>query len=94
MNVLSRLFGRLAGDSAPHRLPSPDELVIVVKPNGEAEAQLFRDMLEQEGIRSMIRNNDASSARAGGMGPPWAYDLLVLRKDLRRAREILGLGKA
>ena len=93
MSILSRVlgwFGSGAGD-APVRLPSPDELVVLVEPNGEAEAQLFRDMLEQEGIRSMVRNTDASSARAGGMGPVWAYELLVLRKDLQRGRQVLGL---
>ena len=92
MSILSRILGWFGGgDDAPERLPSPDELVLLAEPNGEAEAQLFHDMLEQEGIRSMIRNTDASSARAGGLGPVWAYELLVLRKDLHRGREILGL---
>jgi hypothetical protein len=91
MSILSRIFGWLGGDAAPARLPSPDEIVLAAEPAGEAEAHLFQDMLEHEGIRSMIRNTDASSAQAGGMGPVWAYQLLVLRKDLRRAREILGV---
>ena len=91
MSILSRILGWFSGGDAPERLPSPDELVLLVEPNGEAEAQLFHDMLEQQGIRSMIRNTDASSARAGGLGPVWAYELRVLRKDLHRGREILGL---
>ena len=91
MSILTRIFDWLGSGGAPKRLPSTDDVVLLVEPNGEAEAQLFHDMLEQQGIRSMIRNTDASSARAGGMGPAWAYELLVLRKDLRRAREILGL---
>jgi len=91
MSILSRIFGWFAGSAAPARLPSPDDTVLLTEPAGEVEANLFRDMLEQDGIRSMIRNIDASSAQAGGMGPVWAYQLLVLRKDLRRAREILGL---
>ena len=93
MSIVSRILGWLGGSGAgePTRLPSPDELVLLVEPNGEAEAQLFHDMLESEGIRSMIRNTDAASARAGGMGPVWAYELLVLRKDLQRSRAILGL---
>jgi len=92
MSILSRILGWFGGAGGePTRLPSPDELVVLVEPNGEAEAQLFHDILEQEGIRSMVRNTDASSARAGGMGPAWAYELLVLRKDLQRSRAILGL---
>jgi hypothetical protein len=88
--IMDVLLGRLEA-GAPERLPSPDALVLLARPHGEAEAQLFHDMLEHEGIRSMIRNTDAASARAGGMGPPWAYELWVLRRDLRRAREILEL---
>jgi len=93
MSLLSRIIERLRGepDRAPVRLPSPGALVLLVRPHGEAEAQLFRDMLEQEGVRSLIKNRDPVSARAGGMGPPWAYELWVLRRDLRRAREILDL---
>jgi putative signal transducing protein len=92
MSILTHILSWFDGSNdAPARLPSPDEAVVLVKPNGEAEAQLFHDMLEQEGIRSMVRNTDAASARAGGMGPAWAYELLVLRKDLHRAREILDL---
>jgi hypothetical protein len=94
MSIVSRVLGWLSGGDAadrPQRLPSPDELVLLAEPNGEGEAQLFHDMLEQQGIRSMIKNTDASSARAGGMGPAWAYELWVLRKDLLRGREILGL---
>jgi len=93
MSLLSRLTGWILGRDdadAPVRLPSPDELALLAAPNGEAEAQLFHDMLEQQGIRSMIKNRDPVSARAGGMGPPWAYELWVLRKDLHRGREILG----
>jgi hypothetical protein len=93
MDILSRIIGRLRGETpgAPQRLPSPDALVLLTRPYGEAQAQLFRDMLEQEGVRSLIKNRDPVSARAGGMGPPWAYELWVLRRDLRRAREILAL---
>ena len=59
-----------------------------------SSAQLFRQILEQNGIRAMVKNRDAASAQAGGMGPPWAYELWVLRKDLRRARETLDLPEA
>ncbi len=91
MGWLSRLFRR-ADPLAPRRLPSPDELVLLVRPQGEAEAVLFRDMLVAEGINSLVKNRDAASVNAGGMGPPWAYELWVLRRDLARARVVLGIG--
>jgi len=94
VSIFRRIIARLAGqpeEGAPVRLPSPDALVLLARPHGEAEAQLFHDMLEQEGIRSMIKNTDAASARAGGMGPTWAYQLWILRPDLRRAQEVLGI---
>jgi hypothetical protein len=93
MSIFSRLTAWLKGGrdpGAPERLPSPDELALLARPNGEAEAQLFRDMLEQQGIHSMIKNRDSLSAQVGGMGAPWAYELWVLRKDLARGRETLG----
>ena len=75
---------------APQRLPSPDALVLLTAPDGVGDAQLLHDMLEDAGIRSMVKNTDATSARAVPIGAPWAYELWVLRKDLARAREIIG----
>ena len=97
MSIISdffRRFGTRPAEGAPSRLPSPDALALVTRPSGEPEAQLFRQILEQNGIRAMVKNRDAASAQAGGMGPPWAYELWVLRKDLRRARETLDLPEA
>lgn len=93
MSIISRVLGWLAGrpdDGAPVRLPSPDELFLLARPHGEAEAQLLRQMLAAEGIHAMVKNRDAVSAESGGMGPPWAYELWVLRRDARRSREIIG----
>jgi Putative prokaryotic signal transducing protein len=92
MSIISDLLHRLGGkrpDASPTRLPSPDELALVARPNGEPDAQLQREILEQNGIRAMVKNRDPASAQAGGMGPTWAYELWVLRKDLRRAHELL-----
>ena len=61
-----------------------------MRPDGELNAQLMRQMLATEGITAMVKNRDPVSAESGGMGPPWAYELWVLRRDLRRAREIIG----
>ncbi len=84
-----RLFVR-AGAGAPTRLPSPDELALLARPNGEIDAQLMRQMLAHEGIHAMVKNRDPVSAESGGIGPVWAYELWVLRRDLRRAGEIIG----
>ena len=46
------------------------------------------------GPRWISRVDMRPMAQAGGMGPPWAYELWVLRKDLRRARETLDLPEA
>jgi hypothetical protein len=93
MSIISRIADRLRGGrpDEPRRLERPDSLVLLTRPHGEPQAQLFRDMLDEHGIRAMVKNVDALSAEAGGMGPPWAYELWVLRKDLRRAREVLDL---
>ena len=85
-----RLFVHTDDDGSPTRLPSPDELILLTRPNGEIDAQLSRQLLAHEGIHAMVKNRDPVSAESGGMGPPWAYELWVLRRDLRRAREIIG----
>jgi hypothetical protein len=97
MGLVSRILGWFTArsdDGAPVRLPSPDELVLAARPHGEPEAQLLRQMLAAEGVHAMVKNRDAVSAESGGMGPPWAYELWVLRRDLRRAREIIGVDEA
>ena len=94
MSIISDLLHRIGGkrsEPSPTRLPSPDALVLVTRPQGEPEAQLQREILEQNGVHAMVKNRDSASAGAGGMGPAWAYELWVLRKDLRRARELLDI---
>ncbi len=63
---------------------------MLTRPAGEPEALMMQEMLAAEGIVAMVRNRDAATARGGGWGPPWAYELLVKRRDLRRAAEIVG----
>ena len=94
MSILSRLralLGDDAGAGAPERLPSPDALVLLTRPQGEPEARLLQGILEDNGIRSMVKNRDAVGVDGGGWGAPWKYELWVLRRDLRRARELLEL---
>ena len=96
MSIISRIRDFLSPESAPARepptrLPSPDELVLLCRPEGEPEAELLRGILADNDIRSMVKNRDALSAQVGGAGSAWAYELWVLRKDLRRAKEVLEL---
>ncbi len=92
VSIISRLLARFRPDDpdAPARLPSPDELTLLTRPEGEPEALMLQELLERAGIHAMVRNRDAATARGGSWGPPWAYELWVLRRDLRKAREIIG----
>ena len=78
---------------APERLPAPDELVLLTRPESEPEALMLRELLDEHGVRALIKNLDAATAQSGAAGPAWAYEMWVLRKDLRRAQEALGLGR-
>ena len=93
VSILSRLHALLFDDdeSAPERLPLPDEIVVLARPGGEPEALMMQEMLASHGIHALVRNRDAASARGGGWGPPWAYEICVLRRELRRAQEAIGI---
>jgi hypothetical protein len=93
VSIISRLLARFHPDDpdAPARLPSPDALALLTRPEGEPEALMLQELLEGAGIHAMVRNRDAATARGGSWGPPWAYELWVLRRDLRKARQIIGL---
>ncbi len=93
MSIIARIIARFrSGDpGAPSRLPSPDELTLLARPEGEPEALVLQELLQSEGVHAMVRNRDAATARGGSWGPPWAYELWVLRRDLRKAREVLGV---
>ena len=95
MTIIDRLRHLFATGEheRPDRLPLPDDLVLLARPEGEPEALMMREMLKTEGIAAMVRNRDAATARGGGWGPPWAYELLVRRADLRRGRDLLSLDK-
>jgi hypothetical protein len=97
--LIARLFAHItapfrADDGAPERLPSPNELVVLAHPGGEPASLMMQQMLADEGIHALVRNRDAATSRGGGWGPPWAYEVCVLRRDLRRAREIIGEPRA
>lgn len=91
MSVLSRVRGLLGGGGPPRpqRLPSPDELTLLSGGLGGPEAELYRGILADNGLRAMVKNLDPISVNYGGMGPPLSCELWVMRKDLRAAREVL-----
>jgi hypothetical protein len=92
VNILDRLRRALGRDpNAPARLPDPTALIVVARPESEPEALMLQEMLRNDGVHSAVRNRDAGSATYGTSGPAWGYELVVLRRDLRRAREILSL---
>lgn len=92
MGILARLrslFSSGRDPEAPVRLPSPDALVLLAQPQGEPEALMLQDILAQHGIHALVKNRDAVAARGATAGGWWAYELWVLRRDLRRARDLI-----
>ena len=92
MSLLDRILGLFRRDpDAPQRLQSPDELTIVARPQGEPEALMIQELLRNEGVHVLVRNRDALSAAYAMAGSALGWEVLVLRRDLRRASELLDL---
>jgi len=72
--------------------PDPDEVVPVALPEGEEVGALWRGMLEQQGIPAMLR--DVSPLYRGYMNWAAECELCVRRRDIERARAILGVNAA
>ena len=68
---------------------SGDPIVKLVAALSETEAQLSRDILEDNGIPAMVKNMNFLTVthEAGSFGND--YDLFVKQSDLERARELL-----
>ncbi|MBI1884784.1 MAG: DUF2007 domain-containing protein [Chloroflexi bacterium] len=65
-----------------------DRLVKLATARDEVEAGVWRDALEQEGIAVNVRNVDPLASFGASL--PFSIELLVLAKDLKRARWVLG----
>ena len=87
MRLLRRFF-RKADEPAADR---QDEPVWVATAQTDFEAQLWRDLLAEGGIRCMVRNVDPLAGRGLPMPSAYSQQLWVLQSDVERAREILGL---
>jgi hypothetical protein len=84
------LFSRLRDIVlSPPRDQGPDDVVPVALPEGEEVAGLWKGMLESQGIPAMIR--DVSPLYRGYMNWAAEYELCVRRRDLDRARAVLGV---
>jgi hypothetical protein len=86
MNALRALSERLFG--VPKRPPSDDDLVLLGEPSSEAEAELWRNILEQWGIRCLVRNVSVTAyIRMGDSFQVW-----VLKRDLEEAKSLTAGG--
>lgn len=65
-----------------------DPLVKVASGLSEPEAGMWRELLEDAGIRCLVKNMNYLSVSYGAAGPN-DYDMWVKRSDLERAREVL-----
>jgi hypothetical protein len=67
------------------REPGPDDLVLLGRPEGEAEAELWKNILAQWGVPALVKNVSALAyIRLGDL-----YEVWVLQKDLEYALSLL-----
>ncbi len=72
----------------PRGEPGPDDLVLLGRPDSEAEAALWRDILLQWGVPSLIKNVGALAYMHSGAEQCQVW---VLQRDEESARELLNL---
>lgn len=89
MNPLRRILHALAGSPA-ERAYAPDDSITVGYPDNEIEAELWRSVLERNGIRCAVIG-PAHLALYGVIDRE--IRLEVLYRDLAEARELLALGE-
>ena len=70
-------------------LASDDPIVKLVAALTEPEAQMRRELLENNGLPAMVKDVGGGLS-AYGATPPFAFDLFVKQSDAERAAEILG----
>jgi hypothetical protein len=84
MNPIRRVLDAMFGPAAS---PGPDDLVLLGEPSGEAEAELWRNILAQWGVHCLVKNVSATAyLRLGDQ-----FLVYVLQQDLEYARELVGL---
>ena len=68
---------------------SDDPIVKLVAALSEPEAQMRRELLENEGVPAMVKDRGGGLYAIGGV-VPFGSDLFVKQSDVGRAAEILG----
>ena len=70
-------------------MPKSDDIILLAVASSEVEATIWRDALEQEGVRVFVRNRDPLAP----MGVPAVFhqfEVFVLARDEKRARWVIG----
>ena len=68
-----------------------ERLVVLGAAENELEANIWRDVLAQEGIPSATRETDNIRGRFQTAPMPFGIEVLVFTKDLEAARELIQL---
>ena len=66
-----------------------ESLVMIGVAHDEIEANVWRDLLEQEGIAAFVRSTDPLTS-FGVAPPPGSLQVFVQARDEKRARWLLG----
>ena len=85
------LFRRLCDACQRRRDTARDgeRLVVLGAAENELEANIWRDVLAQQGIPSATRETDNIRGRFQTAPMPFGIDVLVFAKDLEAARELI-----
>jgi hypothetical protein len=70
-------------------MPKSDDIILLAVASSDVEATIWRDALEQEGVRAFVRNRDPLAP----MGVPAVFhqfEVFVLARDEKRARWVIG----
>ena len=67
-----------------------DRLVKIAVAHDEFEANVWKDALEQDGVKPYIKNLDPLTPFGVATSLPASFEVYVLARDEKRARWILG----
>lgn len=68
-------------------------LALLAIADGDLEANIWVDVLQQAGIPAMVRQNDVLRGRFQTAPQPYSTEVLVNQRDLDSARELLDLDR-
>jgi len=66
-----------------------DEIIMVQSAAGMIEAEILRGLLESNAVQAWLSHEAAGTAYGIAVGPVGKVDIMVLKKDLDRARSVL-----